>query len=136
MAMFSHPQQGIAQDDVVKLRQAAGAYLRSLREAAGLSQRNLAKAVGIEHYTFISQIESGRGRVPPAQMSDWAAALGVSSREFAINLMRYYDPLTFELIFTEEVVGKLLAGDTAKSPDNAQDLEARIAKLETLLAGR
>jgi transcriptional regulator with XRE-family HTH domain len=130
--MFTHPQQGIGQDDVVKLRQAAGLYLRGLREAAGLSQRAFAKEVGIEHYTFISQIESGRGRVPPAQMGEWARVLKVAPRVFAVNMMRYYDPVTFELIFTDDLVKQI----TEEGAGNGSALEARIAKLEQLMAGR
>mgnify|MGYP002387696940 CR=1 FL=1 len=122
--MFTHQQQGIDQDEVLRLRQEAGRWLRSLREARGLSQRDLAKAVGIDYYTFISQIESGRGRVPPAQTRAWAAALKLSPRDLAINLMRFYDPLSHELIFGEQ--------PEAPSAD-AASLEARIAKLEGLL---
>lgn len=123
--MFTHPQQGLDQDEVLRLRQEAGRWLRSLREAAGFSQRDLAKAVGIDYYTFISQIESGRGRVPPAQTRAWAAALKVSPRDLAIQLMRFYDPLSYDLIF----------GPTAEKPSSEAEetLEARVAKLESLL---
>tara|TARA_B100000989_G_scaffold242501_1_gene189449 strand:- start:14 stop:187 length:174 start_codon:yes stop_codon:yes gene_type:complete len=53
----------------------------------------------MEYYTFISQIEAGRGRVPSDRLRDWAEALEMEPREFAINLMKYYDPLTFDMIF-------------------------------------
>jgi transcriptional regulator with XRE-family HTH domain len=101
-SIFTHPQQGLDQKDVLRLRKEAGRWLRGLREAAGLSQRELARQVGIDYYTFISQIESGRGRVPPAQTRVWAEALGVPVRDFAIGLMRYYDPLSHQLIFGDE----------------------------------
>jgi transcriptional regulator with XRE-family HTH domain len=127
--MFTHPQQGFAQEDVLRLRQEAGKWLKSLREAAGLSQRDLAKAVGIDYYTFISQIESGRGRVPPAQMRVWAGALKVAPRDFAMNLMKYYDPLSYELIFGDELA--VQAAEQART-----ELEARIAKLEGFIARR
>lgn len=123
--MFTHPQQGLGHDEVLRLRQEAGRWLRSLREAAGLSQRDLAKAVGIEYYTFISQIESGRGRVPPTQTRAWAKALKMTPRDFAIQLMRFYDPLSYDLIFGPEAGVPLEAEDT---------LEARVAKLESLLS--
>ena len=121
--MYSHPQQGVGQDEVLRLRQEAGRWLRSLREAASLSQRELAKAVGIEYYTFISQIESGRGRVPPAQTRVWAEALRVPTRQFATELMRFYDPLTYDLIFASE----------PNEQREKNDLEARVAKLERIL---
>ncbi|MBP0439540.1 helix-turn-helix domain-containing protein [Tianweitania sediminis] len=125
--MFTHPQQGIAQDEVLRLRQEAGRWLKGKREAAGLSQRDLAKAVGIDYYTFISQIESGRGRVPPAQMRVWAEVLNIAAREFATTLMRFYDPLSYELIFGDELA--LQAAEQARD-----ELEARIARLEGLIA--
>jgi hypothetical protein len=56
----------------------------------------------MEYYTFISQIESGRGRIPSENIRDWAIALEVDPKEFAINLMRYYDPRTYELVFGDE----------------------------------
>lgn len=97
--MYTHPQQGLSPDEVSRSRKAAGAYLRSLREAKGLSQRALSNALKMEYYTFIAQIEAGRGRLPPTQMRDWARVLGVDAREFAIEMMRHYDPRSFELLF-------------------------------------
>lgn len=118
---------GLHQDGVLVLRQEAGSWLRNLREGAGLSQRELAKAVGIDYYTFISQIESGRGRVPPAQIRAWAEALNVPVREFAIELMRFYDPFNHAIIFGEETSSPMPKTSDAKS------LEERIRKLESLL---
>lgn len=123
-------RSGLNQDGVLALRQEAGVWLRGLREAAGLSQRELAKAVGLEYYTFISQIESGRGRVPPAQTRAWAEALNMPVRDFAIELMRFYDPINHALIF----------GDGASLPasksDDTRSLEERIQKLESLLQSK
>lgn len=45
-------------------RREAGVWLRQLREERGFTQRQLAERVGIEYYTFVSQIEAGRGRIP------------------------------------------------------------------------
>lgn len=132
--MYTHPQQGSSKEDVLRLRQAAGAYLRQLREAAGLTQRALGAALDMEYYTFIAQIESGRGRVPPAQMRDWARVLGVAPRAFAINMMRFYDPLSFELIFPDGVDAQVTG--PGEGADDLDDLERRIDTLEGLLARR
>ena len=83
----------------VELRQQAGAWLRARRSELGLSQRELALRVNMEYYTFISQIEAGRGRIPAERMRDWAIALEIAPREFAIKLMKYYDPHTYEMVF-------------------------------------
>lgn len=81
------------------LRLQAGNWLRSMRENAGLSQRELAEKVGALYYTFISQIESGKGRIPPERYESWADALGIDSREFSIRMLGFYEPTTYKLIF-------------------------------------
>lgn len=83
----------------VELRKRAGAWLRARRSELGLSQRELALRVNMEYYTFISQIEAGRGRIPAERMRDWSTALEVDPREFATTLMKYYDPYLYEMVF-------------------------------------
>lgn len=87
--------------DVHTLRQEGGRWLKSLREAAGLSQRQLAQRVGVDYYSFISQLETGRGRVPPERYAAWAKALNVDTVEFVKTLMSYYDPVTHRILFGE-----------------------------------
>ena len=84
------------------MRREGGRYLKELREARGLSQRQLASLVGAEYYTFISQLETGRGRVPPDRYRAWAEAFEVDVRIFVKQLMRFYDPLTYEILFSPE----------------------------------
>ena len=96
--MYTHSR--VNNDSAVQeLRKAAGVWLRELRERRGLSQRQLAKLVGTEYYTFVSQLETGRGRIPPDRYLDWAKALDVEPREFVRVLMRYYDPVTYAILF-------------------------------------
>src|ERR1019366_1335727 len=85
--------------EVQELRRMAGLWLKELREKRGLSQRQLANLVGAEYYTFISQLETGRGRIPPDRYRQWAAALNIESSEFVRTLMKYYDPVTYGIIF-------------------------------------
>jgi transcriptional regulator with XRE-family HTH domain len=110
--MYSNPQR---QSDKLtkKLRQDAGRWLCELREKQGLSQRDLARMVGAEYYTFISQLECGRGRIPPDRYLIWARALRVEAREFVKRLMCYYDPVTFGIIFGRQIRAR--AGDDSKS---------------------
>jgi transcriptional regulator with XRE-family HTH domain len=96
--MYAHPQQSSGHD-VQKLRRDAGKWLKDLRERAGLTQRQLAGLVGVEYYTFISQLEVGRGRIPPDRYERWAQALGMPPAEFVKQLMRFYDPETYRLLF-------------------------------------
>ncbi|WP_099866405.1 helix-turn-helix domain-containing protein [Pararhizobium haloflavum] len=99
--MYTHPQQTMDSEQVLQLRQRAGRWLRILRENSGLSQRQLAKAVGVDYYTFISQIEAGRGRIPPERYAAFARAYNVEPRFFVRELMRYYDPVTHGILFPD-----------------------------------
>ena len=98
--MYTHNQ--LKSDPAVQeLRRIAGTWLRELREKRGLSQRQLAKLVGAEYYTFVSQLETGRGRIPPDRYRRWAETLQVEPAEFVRTLMKYYDPVTFSILFGE-----------------------------------
>jgi transcriptional regulator with XRE-family HTH domain len=99
--MYIHPQQS-ARHDVHELRREAGKWLKDLRERRNLTQRELAAAVGIDYYTFISQLEVGRGRIPPDRYERWAKALDIDPAIFVKQLMRFYDPETYRLLFGEE----------------------------------
>lgn len=81
-----------------ELRGQAGQWLRELREMRALSQRDLASRIGA-HYTFISAIEGGRGRIAPDRYLSWANALEVEPRNFVHRLMSYYDPVTYGILF-------------------------------------
>jgi transcriptional regulator with XRE-family HTH domain len=102
--MIVRPRK-LATHEIQHLRREGGRYLRELREAAGLSQRQLAGLVGIGQYTIISQFETGRGRIPPESYRVWAEALGVDLQTFVRTLLRYYDPVSYGVLF----------GDTAQA---------------------
>ncbi len=79
-----------------------GHWLKSLREAEGLSQRDLADRLALDYYTFISQLENGRGKIPAHRYGEWAAALGQDPRSFVRTLLRYYEPLTYQILFEDQ----------------------------------
>ena len=83
------------------LRREAGRWLKAAREAAGLTQAELADRIGLRYYTFVSQVESGLGRVPIETQGAWAEAVGLNPAEFARTLLRYYEPELFRLLFGE-----------------------------------
>jgi len=105
--MYSHPQHN-ATYDVKQLRQDAGRWLKRLREEQKLSQRDLARRLGLNFYTFISQLESGRGRIPPDRYKAWADALNVKPHIFVRELLKYYDPVTYYYLF--EAADSVAAG--------------------------
>ncbi|MFN3460300.1 MAG: helix-turn-helix domain-containing protein [Oceanibaculum sp.] len=93
------PNHAGASTDSKLLRQEAGQWLKHLRESRKLTQRELAERVNINYYTFISQIEAGKGRVPPESYQLWADALGVDRVEFVKCLLSFYDPFTYRALF-------------------------------------
>ncbi len=99
--MIGNSQRRLS-DDALELRREAGRWLKQRREELGLSQRELAALVGTEYYTFISQLETGRGRIPPERYRVWASALQMDAREFVRIILRYYDTLTYEILFEDE----------------------------------
>lgn len=106
--MHARAQQGRGKQaqgqtlETQELRRLGGQWLRSLREARGLSQLALARELGIEYYTFISQIEAGRGRIPPDRYGVWAQALGQEPSGFVTEILRYYEPVTWRYLFGDK----------------------------------
>lgn len=95
--MASHAHK--VTNEVMQRRKRGGVWLKKLRQDAGLTQRELAERAGLQYYTFISQIESGKGRVPPEQYDQFAQALGWETPDFVKELLKYYDPLTYKALF-------------------------------------
>ena len=96
--MYTNPQK-LHTHETIELRREAGRWLRERRETLGLSQRQLADKVGVDYYTFISQLETGRGRIPPDKFRVWAEALRMDVRDFVLELLPFYDPITYEILF-------------------------------------
>jgi len=90
------------------LRKEAGRWLRELRKRCGLSQRELADKVGAEIYTLISQLEHGRGLIPPDRYLVWADALEIEPSKFVRRLTYYYDPVTYKIVFQDHARPKRL----------------------------
>lgn len=98
---FTHPQQGSG-EEAKRLRKEVGQKLKEMREAVEKTQKDIAQELGFEYYTMVSQIEGGKTRVPPTSMVAYAKALRVPVKEFAQLLMQHYDPLMFEILFTNK----------------------------------
>ncbi len=96
-----------------------GIWLRERRTALGLSQREIAELAGFEYYTFISQLETGRGRVPAERYESYAKALKVDAREFAMRMLQAYENSTYRLLFPTDAVS---------------DLERRLSAIEAQVA--
>ena len=99
MAMQTVPNEDMTKQ---RLRKEGGAWLRHRRETVGLSQRELAECVEVGYYTFVSQIEAGRGRIPAERYRIWADALKMDGKEFVRNIMAFYEPTTYQILFSDE----------------------------------
>ena len=131
--MESESKRIKGKDESGALRREAGIWLKERREAAGLSQRELAARSGFEYYTFISQLESGRGRVPPDRYESYAKAVDTPAREFAVAMLRFYEPVVYKLIFGEVQEAKQSLELGAASGSSLSDLAERLARLEAKL---
>ena len=83
-------------------RTALGHWLKALREERGLSQRDLADLLSLDYYTFISQLENGRGKIPAHRYVEWSIALGQEPRSFVKTLLTSYEPSTYQILFEQE----------------------------------
>lgn len=88
--------------EIQQLRKEGGQWLKELREQAGHTQRSFAIAVGVDYYTFISQIETGRGSVPKERYAIWAEKLGMNPKDFLRQYMKFFDPISYEILFFEQ----------------------------------
>lgn len=117
--------------DTKELRRIGGRWLKERREHAGLSQRQLADILGVEYYTFISQIETGHGRIPPDRYEAWASAIGLSLADFVREILRYYDPVTFGILFGNGEGAD--AGGNGVAAAEKRQLQEQIRELQRLL---
>ena len=103
-------------------RQAAGQWLKGLREQRGLSQSRLAGLIGSAHYTFISQLETGRSVIPSYYIAPLADALGCERSQFAKQLLQYSDPFMHAALFGDDAAfASALAKLTAVTDKEADD---------------
>lgn len=98
---YTHPQHGTA-EEALALRKLAGAMLKEMRLAVEKTQRDVSNDCGFEYYTMISQIESGKVRVPPNVLALYARSLKVSPKFLAKELLKFYDPFTYEVLYTDK----------------------------------
>lgn len=93
--------QKASPEEAKEQRAALGTWLKELRERQNMSQRELADKLSLDYYTFISQLENGRGRIPVHRYAEWAEALGEEKRSFVRKLLSYYEPTTYKILFDQ-----------------------------------
>jgi len=93
--------QKASPEEAKEQRAALGSWLKELRERQNMSQRELAEKLSLDYYTFISQLENGRGRIPVHRYGEWADALGEDKRNFVRKVLSYYEPTTYKILFDQ-----------------------------------
>ncbi|MCA1807319.1 MAG: helix-turn-helix domain-containing protein [Actinobacteria bacterium] len=99
-------RQKASPEETREHRLSLGVWLRELREVQGLSQRDLSDSLGLDYYTFISQLENGRGKIPSNRYLDWANALGQEPKAFVRQLLMHYDPVSYKILFSNDTEEK------------------------------
>ena len=108
-------------------RIAAGRWLKALREACGLSQSDLAAYLDEPHYSFVSQLETGRRSIPTFYIDRLARALNVHRGEFARQLLQHQDPFMHSALFgSEEELAALVEAALIEREPESFSLEAPI----------
>lgn len=84
-------------------RRQAGAWLKKLRMDAGLTLSGFAVRPRFPYYAFVSQVETGRVRVPTQKLRDGVEAAGVNPTEFTKRLLSFYEPGLHRLLCQRKV---------------------------------
>ena len=79
-----------------------GNWMKTRREELGLTQNDLAKLLNYEYYTYISAIESGKGRIPPEKYEAFAKALKMPALDLYKIILRHEDPYGFKIAYGKE----------------------------------
>jgi len=100
-------------------RRQAGAWLKKLRMDAGLTQSRFAERLGFPYYAVVSQVETGRIRVPTQKLQAWAEAVGVDPTEFTKRLLWYYEPELHRLLYERKLRRSRPDGSPARTSEGA-----------------
>ena len=100
--MVKHPNRRKTKPRIQDFRCEGGRWLKNRRLLVGLTQRQLAELVGANPWTLVSQVETGRSSIMPVDYLAWAAALEMHPQEFVRELMQFYNPITYKILFEDE----------------------------------
>ena len=83
-------------------RRGFGQRMKRVREDLQMTQLDMANATDQTYFTFISQVESGKAKIPTRDLSKWAKALKLDTYEFAKSYLKAVDQHLFEAIFEKD----------------------------------
>lgn len=104
---YSHQKRDAGQRE---RRKKFGAWLKARRGGLEMTQLDMSNALGYQYYVTISQVERGVMRVPPEDWKKWANLLKIAPKDFAIRALAHYDPLVFDLLFSETEHARIVNG--------------------------
>lgn len=80
-------------------RRAFGQRMKRFREDLQMTQLDMAQRTDQTYFTFISQVESGKAKIPTRDLPKWAKALQLDTYEFAKSYLKAVDQHLFEAMF-------------------------------------
>lgn len=83
-------------------RATLGAIMRARREELELTQAMLAERIGLDNPAFIASVETGRSRIPPERLVDFAEGYQVDPRRLGILSLWGSEPMLHRVIFETE----------------------------------
>ena len=64
-----------------------------------MTQRELSEELGYDYYTFVSQFESGQGRLPEAHYEQMAKLLNVELLDFTKKMLVFHHQHIFKALY-------------------------------------
>lgn len=87
---------------VEEKRKRFGQIIKSLRQTARLTQHDVAEQLDYKYLSFVSQLETGKQRIPVQDMKSFARLYNVDIHAFAKECVRAYESKHyFECIYKE-----------------------------------
>lgn len=86
-----------------KRREEIGAFLKKRRNDLNLTQKYMGQQLALDYYTYISQMEAGKTRVPSEMIEGLAKVLKLDCSAFSKLLLAYYDPAFYKAIYREGI---------------------------------
>ena len=87
---------------VEEKRKRFGQLIKSLRQTAQLTQHDVAVHLDYKYLSFVSQLETGKQRIPPQDIKSFALLYGVDIHAFAKECVRAYESENyFKCIYKE-----------------------------------
>ena len=77
-----------------------GQMIQQRRQEIDMTQPELAEKTNQKFFTFVSNVENGRAKIPTVDLKIWARALKVNRNQFVQNYLFAADPPLYNALFS------------------------------------